>query len=46
MILSYDAYTQTIEKQQQEISELDDIRKDIDYIKSVMRSKQQRADKE
>jgi hypothetical protein len=46
MILSYDAYTQTLEKQQQEISELDNIRKDIDYIKSIMRSNAPQMDKE
>jgi integrase/recombinase XerD len=46
MILSYDAYTETLEKQQQETSELDNIRKGIDYIKSVMQSTAQRTDRE
>jgi hypothetical protein len=44
MILSYDAYTETLEKQQQETSEVDNISKDIDNIKNVMRSNAQGAD--
>jgi hypothetical protein len=40
MVLSYDAYTESIEKQQQEKSDLDDIRKEIDNIKQIMRSEQ------
>ena len=37
---SYDAYTESLEKQQQEKSDIDDIRKEIDNIKQIMRSEQ------
>ena len=40
MELSYDAYTESLEKQQQEKSDLDIIRKEIDNIKQIMRSEQ------
>ena len=40
MVLSYDAYTESLEKQQQEKSDIDDIRKEIDNIKQIMRSEQ------
>jgi integrase len=40
MALSYDAYTESLEKQQQEKSDIDDIRKEIDNIKQIMRSEQ------
>ena len=40
MVLSYDAYTESLEKQQQEKSDIDDIRKEIDNIKQIMRSGQ------
>jgi hypothetical protein len=40
MVLSYDAYTESMEKQQQEKSDLDDIRKEINNIKQIMRSEQ------
>ena len=40
MVLSYDAYTESFEKQQQEKSDINDIRKEIDNIKQIMRSGQ------
>jgi hypothetical protein len=38
--ISNDAYTESLEKQQQEKSDIDDIRKEIDNIKQIMRSEQ------
>jgi integrase/recombinase XerD len=40
MVLSYDAYTESLEKQQQEKSDIDDICKEIDNIKQIMRLEQ------
>jgi hypothetical protein len=40
MVLSYDAYTESIEKQKKEKSDINDIRNEIDNIKQIMRSGQ------
>ena len=37
MILSYDAYSETLEKQKEEKSQWDELRKEIDQVKALLK---------
>jgi integrase len=44
MVLSYDAYTETLEKQQEDKSQLESVKADIEEIKAFMRSERNSRD--
>jgi hypothetical protein len=37
MVLSYDAYSETLEKQKEEKSQWDELRKEIDSVKALLK---------
>ena len=41
MVLSYDAYNETLEKQKEEKSQWDELRKEIDSVKALLKQGQQ-----